>query len=930
MRNVSLALFFFTTFSSGALAQTEYELLFAHLGDGELAGGRIISQFILLNPDPATEAQATITIKDDDGNPLSGIDLDGQILSEGTLDVTIPACGMRILTTDGVGPVTVGSATVISDKPLTGVINFSGAFGAAGVGASERLSGFVAAMIRSATTDTGLAIMNPGTTEVSVDLQLIDQDGKLLATATLTIPMMGHLALFFNQIGWEPEPGVILDLSAFEGLIKGTTTGGQIAATVIQTRPNQFITMPVGSLTQVGASELFFAQFGDGESAGGRIVSQFILLNPDKTMEAHATITIKNNEGDPLSGMHLDGQLLPEGTLDVTIPACGMRILETDGEGPVRVGSATVTSDKPLTGVINFGGAFGAAGVGASQRQSRFVAAMIRNATTNMGLAIMNPESTDVTVDLRLFDKDGNLLARASVTIPTMGHLALFFNQIGWEPETGVILDLSAFEGLIKGTTTGGQIAATVIQTQPGEFVTMPVGPVPDESPFVVFLNGQILTMEPGMPQAQALAVRGATIVGLGSNEQVQRLAGPNAQHIDLQGRTLLPGFVDTHSHPLGFRNFNRLDVFQQWVLEGGVTSIGEPGMSRERLENFLAAIETTDLRIRTSLYLTYNTKCDGLEQPAGWYLDYPPDQRPDQMARILGVKIFADPAAGSEIRSVITSISPACGWAKMSTIIPPLPEIFVPTGAMLPYRGDLLVSTEEMAELIADVQDRGYQVLIHARGDAVLEATLDAIEIALGGGPNVLRHRVDHTDFIRPDQLARFGELGALPIVRGRPNACLLNAIGNVHPFGDAVHGWVRVARSLIDLNPGLPVAWHSDVLAFGRRPIHDLYELVTKRQIDPNDDSIVCYPPDWLAAEAVTVEEALRMMTINGAHALFMEDHIGSLRRGKFADLIILSENPLTMDPGRIVDIDVLMTMVGGEVEHCLPGYESLCPAP
>ena len=142
------------------------------------------------------------------------------------------------------------------------------------------------------------------------------------------------------------------------------------------------------------------------------------------------------------------------------------------------------------------------------------------------------------------------------------------------------------------------------------------------------------------------------------------------------------------------------------------------------------------------------------------------------------------------------------------------------------------------------------------------------------------------------------------------------------MHPFGAGVEGWVRVARSLIDFNPGLPVAWHSDVTGFGRRPMNDLYELVTKREIDA--DGNVCYPPAWLAAEAVTAEEALRMMTINGAHALFMEDHIGSLRRGKFADVIILSENPLTMDPGRIVDIDVLMTMVGGEVEHCLPEYE------
>ena len=367
MRNISLALCFFTTFSGFALAQTEHELLFAHFGNGESAGGRIISQFILLNPDQTMEAQATITIKGDDGNPLSGMDLNGQILPDGTLDVTIPACGMRILTTDGVGPVRVGSATVTSDKALTGVINFGGTFGAAGVGASERQSGFVAAMIRNATTDTGLAIMNPGTADVTVDLQLIDQDGKLLARATLTIPMMGHLALFFNQISWQPEPDVTLDLSVFEGLIKRTTTGGQIPVTVIQTRPNQFIPMPGGSLTQVGASELLFAQFGDGESAGGRIISQFILLNPNKTMAAQATITIKDDDGNPLSGMDLDGQILPEGTLDVTIPACGMRILTTDGEGPVRVGSATVTSGKPLTGVINFGDTFGAAGVGASR-----------------------------------------------------------------------------------------------------------------------------------------------------------------------------------------------------------------------------------------------------------------------------------------------------------------------------------------------------------------------------------------------------------------------------------------------------------------------------------------------------------------------------------------------------------------------------------
>ena len=276
MRNISLTLCFFTTFSGFALAQTEYELLFAHFGDGELAEGRIISQFILLNPDETIEAHATITIKGDNGDPLSGIDLDGQTLPEGTLDVTIPACGMRILTTDGEGPVRVGSATVTSDKPLTGVINFGGAFGAAGVGASARQSRFVAAMIRNASTDTGLAIMNPGPNEVTVDLQLFDKDGNLLATATLTIPTIGKRALFFDEISWQPEPGVTLDLSTFEGLIKGTTTGGEIAATVIQTRTGEFVTMPVGrvpvTITVTSAADdgpgtlrraLFFADPGD-------------------------------------------------------------------------------------------------------------------------------------------------------------------------------------------------------------------------------------------------------------------------------------------------------------------------------------------------------------------------------------------------------------------------------------------------------------------------------------------------------------------------------------------------------------------------------------------------------------------------------------------------------------------------------------------
>ena len=79
-------------------------------------------------------------------------------------------------------------------------------------------------------------------------------------------------------------------------------------------------------------------------------------------------------------------------------------------------------------------------------------------------------------------------------------------------------------------------------------------------------------------------------------------------------------------------------------------------------------------------------------------------------------------------------------------------------------------------------------------------------------------------------------------------------------------------------------------------------------------------------MAVAAITAEEALRMTTINAAYALKMEAEVGSLKAGKFADLVVLSANPLTVDPNETFKIEVLMTMVGGRVEHCVE--ELFCP--
>ena len=490
----------------------------------------------------------------------------------------------------------------------------------------------------------------------------------------------------------------------------------------------------------------------------------------------------------------------------------------------------------------------------------------------------------------------------ALISVPLAGRLALSLIAIT------LALTLTACSGDDSDSDASGDNGPSA---PPGELgtatsdPTAPPGPVAD----IILINGQVITMETDLPSAEALAVLGTDIQLVGSNAEVMALAGPGTQTIDLAGRTLMPGFVDAHTHPFG--RFEALEQDQQYLLAGGTTTIGDPAVSADKLANVMVALEVTELRVRVSLYLSYNSKCNGL-QTEDWILDHPPILDPNQMLRIPGIKIFADPAGPTT----------SCGWAEMSV---PLPLVFAEQRNAEPFGRDLFTAAE-MAAVIAKYQALGYQVAIHTRGDVTTETVLNAIEIALAGAPNSFRHRVDHNDFMRPELLARYGEIGALPVMRGRPFVCFLSLTGGNQGFGEETNAWFYPIRSLLDANPGLPVAWHSDVAQGGRRPIRDLFDFVTRKAIDGSDGS-VCQPPDWYAAEAISAGAALRMMTINGAYALFMEEKVGSLKAGKFADLIVLSANPLTVDPDEIVDIEVLMTMVGGRVEHCLAGYEEVC---
>ncbi len=311
---------------------------------------------------------------------------------------------------------------------------------------------------------------------------------------------------------------------------------------------------------------------------------------------------------------------------------------------------------------------------------------------------------------------------------------------------------------------------------------------------------------------------------------------------------------------------------------------------------------ERGDLRVRTSLYLSRTTNCG--EDLDDWYKGFPPETDPEKMLRVAGVKVFTD--GGS------------CGLPAYS-----------------PDLGDLWFTQQQMDQFVEEADSLGYQVAIHAIGDRGLEQAQNAIEAALAGLPNELRHRIEHNDAVRPDLLARYADFGIVPIISSNSGACALFYVGE--PFvGPARTAWLRPHRAL--LATGVQhVAWHSDYPFHSTNPFRHLFNLVTGKQIAGGDGIAdvdgpgrvpgeVCEPPEWAKAQTVSAEEALRMMTTDAAYALGQDSVIGSLEQGKLADLVILSDNPLTVAPDAIKDIQVLMTMVGGTTEYCAEGA-SIC---
>lgn len=546
----------------------------------------------------------------------------------------------------------------------------------------------------------------------------------------------------------------------------------------------------------------------------------------------------------------------------------------------------------------------------------------------------------------------------------------------------------------------------------------------PVEIADLVLRNGNVVTLDESMSPATAIATRGSKIVAVGDNEEVDRLIGDATQVIDLEGRTVIPGFIEGHGHFMSLgQALTVLDLTTaqswdeivalvaqaaaeaevgEWILGRGwhqekwrqppdpavegnpvhralsevspenpvllghasghaafanlralaAAGLGRDsenpdggelvrdengeltGLLRETAQRPVRAAAEKALAGRSAEQLEAERRrlvelagsealakgvtsfhdagasfatIDFFRQleaegtlPVRLYVMVRHESNEVMAARLSDYRSLAEDNDFLTVRSIKRQIDGALG-AHGAWLLEPYED--------MPESIGLVLEPEEEIRRTAEIAiQHGYQVNTHAIGDRANQRVLDLYEEVLvaSGSPTDHRWRVEHAQHLHADDVPRFAALGVIASMQGvhctSDGPWVLKRLGETRAETGA-YLW----RELID--SGAVVTNGTDVPVEDIDPIASYYASVTRRM--PNGE--LFYPQ-----HRMTREEALRSYTINNAYAAFEEDHKGSLEVGKLADLVVLSQDLLTVPDEEILDTRVDLTVVGGEIRY------------
>ncbi|WP_428029932.1 amidohydrolase [Ancylobacter sp.] len=541
-----------------------------------------------------------------------------------------------------------------------------------------------------------------------------------------------------------------------------------------------------------------------------------------------------------------------------------------------------------------------------------------------------------------------------------------------------------------------------------------------------VFHNGPVYTVATAAAWADAVAVRGNTIVHVGDAAGALAMAGPKTQVIDLKGRLLMPGFVEGHTHPfLGAFLTSGLDLqlanldevlaaIKTYAKEnptGPIRGFGwrvdmfpPEGPNRAELDAilpdrpaFFFAIDGHSLWVNSKALEMAGVTRD-TPDPIPRFSYYARDQKGDPTGYVLEVNAVlslvnaVEPISGDAMGKLLEGWLPKAAAAGITTVFDAgVPPIGSDQGAMfalyvdadkrgvLPFRvsagytvksppidkavetltdirkrigselvkvdtvkiigdgsqagytawviepyADMPDSTggspfteEQWHQLISSVDAAGFDVHVHACGERTTRVALDSIEKAIAANPaRDRRHTIAHLVYVEDSDALRFPKLGVIAEFSANWSSADPDTLENmVARYGQPRASRMYRTRSV--LKAGGRVSFGTDWPAAGYfstyEPLKSIQVGVT-RQLIGLKDAPVLSPAD----ERLTVEEAIHANTMGAAYQLRMDKEIGSIEVGKRADLIVLDQNILKIDPHEIHKTKVDLGMMNGTIRH------------
>lgn len=319
--------------------------------------------------------------------------------------------------------------------------------------------------------------------------------------------------------------------------------------------------------------------------------------------------------------------------------------------------------------------------------------------------------------------------------------------------------------------------------------------------------------------------------------------------------------------------------AFDHLVSEG-ITGVHDAGVDATNLAVYqeLAAEQAMPVRVYAML--------SAMEPALPELLAAGPITTADDRLTVRSVKIYTDGALGS----------------RGAALIEPYHDDPNNRGLLVTQPGAI----EDLFELIIP---HGFQINIHAIGDRANRIALDKFASAFNtvGGRN-LRHRIEHAQVVHPDDLERFAELNIIasmqPTHATSDKNMAEDRLGKARMRG--AYAWQTF------LQQGTIVAAGSDFPVELSNPFFGVHAAVTRQDRSNQPEG------GWYAHEAMTLEQALRAFTLDAAYASHQEELLGSLEPGKWADFIVLDQDPFAVDSAKLWRADVLATYVAGEAVY------------